>query len=316
MTMTTDHEEDRAARVAWAQITEPGESFANELIDSLGAPDALATVLDPGKRASLARSLTKSFAENDVAIDVQVTLDRWAARHNAAAISKLIPHGVHSVIPGDEHWPTTLDDLGDEKPLVLWVRGDASLLATKSLAIVGARAATGYGEHVTMEISSHVADAGITVLSGAAYGIDGMAHRAALASGGKTVAVLAGGVDRAYPAGHTALVDRIAEQGALVSESLPGSAPTRQRFIARSRLIAALSGAVLVTEASARSGSLAAAHSAVQLGRPVGAVPGPVTSAASTGSNLLIRDRTAVLVSHGGEALELLGRGQPEGGAE
>ena len=316
MTTTTDLEADRAARIAWSQITEPGDGLANELIDCLGASGALAVVLDPDERASLARSLSKSFAENEVAIDVQVTLDRWAALHSAAAISKLVPRGINVVIPGDEHWPASLDDLGDEKPLVLWVRGDASLLATKSLAIVGARAATGYGEHVTMEISAHVADAGVTVLSGAAYGIDGMAHRAALASGRKTVAVLAGGVDRAYPAGHTALVDRIAEQGALVSESLPGTAPTKQRFLLRSRLIAALSGAVLVTEAGARSGSLAAVHTAIQLGRPVGAVPGPVTSAASTGSNLLIRNHEARLVSTGAEALELLGRSQNDEGAE
>lgn len=316
MTTTTDHEANRAARITWSHVVEPGDGLANELIDSLGASGALAAVLDPDEREGLTRSLTKSFAENEVAIDVQATLNRWVARHRAADADKPIPAGVQTLIPGDEHWPTQLDELGAARPIMLWVRGDASLLASRSVAIVGARASTGYGEHVTMEIAQDLADAGVTVVSGAAYGVDGAAHRAALAVGGKTVAVLASGVDRAYPVGHSELIERIAANGAVVSEMPPGSAPTRHRFTMRSLLIAALSSAVIVTEAGFRSGSLSAVTYADYLDKPVGAVPGPITSAASAGTNNLIRDRAAVLVTNGADVLELIRDVQTECGGE
>jgi DNA processing protein len=147
---------------------------------------------------------------------------------------------VRLVVPGDAAWPAGLADLGEHAPLALWVRGNESTLATagRSIALVGARAATGYGEHVAMEASAGLVDRGYTIVSGAAYGIDGMAHRAALASSGQTIAFLAGGVDRFYPSGHEALLTRIVEVGAVVSELPCGQPPTKWRFLQRNRLIA------------------------------------------------------------------------------
>ncbi|MDF2576486.1 MAG: dprA, partial [Agromyces sp.] len=166
----------------------------------------------------------------------------------------------------------------------------------RSIALVGARAATGYGEHVTMEASAGLVDRGFAIVSGGAYGIDGMAHRAALASRGVTVAFLAGGVDRFYPLGHEALLARIADTGAVVSELPCGSAPTKWRFLQRNRLIAAAADATVVLEAGMRSGSLNTAGHAAALGRPLGAVPGPVTSPASAGCHRLLREFDAVCV--------------------
>lgn len=307
MTSTiTDRDAELKARIAWSHIVEPGDGLANELIDSMGAPAALAAILDPEQRSNLGACLVKSFTENEVAIEARAVLERWAARYRAADADKPIPADVQTLIPGDEHWPAQLDELNAARPIMLWVRGDASMLASQSVAIVGARACTSYGEHVTMTIAEDLAYAGITVVSGAAYGVDGAAHRAALAIGGKTVAVLASGVDRAYPAGHSDLITRIASQGVVVSEMPPGSTPTRHRFTMRSLLIAALAKGVVVTEAGFRSGSLAAVTYADFLNKPVGAVPGPITSAASAGTNHLIRDRAAVLITNAGDVLSML----------
>lgn len=303
----TSRDAELHARIAWSRVAEPGDGLANELIDSMGAPAALAAVLDPEARDRLARSLAKSFAENEVPTDPQTTLERWTARHRPADAARSLAPGVQAVIPGDEHWPARIDVLNAARPIMLWVRGDASLLSTRSVAIVGARACTSYGEQVTVSIAEDVALAGITVVSGAAYGVDAAAHRAALAVGGSTVAVLAGGVDKPYPAGNRELIGAIAERGLVVSEAPPGAVPTRHRFLMRQRLVAGLSGAVLVAEAGVRSGALQAAWHARSQGKPAGAVPGPVTSAASAGTNQMIRDGVATLVASGEQALQLLG---------
>jgi DNA processing protein len=156
-----------------------------------------------------------------------------------------------------------------------------------------------------MEASAGLVDRGYTIISGAAYGIDGMAHRAALASQGLTVAFLAGGVDRFYPSGHDSLLTRIVENGAVISELPCGSPPTKWRFLQRNRLIAAASVATIVLEAGWRSGSLNTAGHAATLGRPLGAVPGPVTSAASAGCHRLIRDYDAICVTNPDQMAEL-----------
>jgi DNA processing protein len=157
-----------------------------------------------------------------------------------------------------------------------------------------------------MEAASGLVDRGFAVVSGAAYGIDGMAHRAALASHGQTIAFLAGGVDRFYPSGHDALLSKIVESGAVVSELPMGAAPTKwRRFLMRNRLVAAVSQATVVIEAGWRSGSLNTAGQARELGRPVGAVPGPVSSAASAGCHRLIRDYGATLVTCAEEMADL-----------
>lgn len=221
--------------------------------------------------------------------------------------------GRRLLVPGDAGWPVGVDDLGDHAPIALWVRGDPALpdRLGRSIAIVGARAATGYGEHVTIDAASGLVDRGFTVVSGAAYGIDGAAHRAALASGGATVAFLAGGVDRFYPSGHETLLTRIVDRGAVVSEVPPGTAPTKWRFLQRNRLIAASSAATVVVEAGWRSGSLNTAGHAAALGRPLGAVPGPVTSSASAGCHRLIREYDAVCVTNAGDMAALVGDPEP-----
>ena len=208
-------------------------------------------------------------------------------------------------------WPAGVADLGQHAPLALWWRGRPEALDAirNSIALVGARAATGYGEHVAMEAAAGLVDRGLAIVSGAAYGIDGMAHRSALASNGTTVAFLAGGVDRFYPSGHDALLTRIVEAGAVLSELPCGAPPTKWRFLQRNRLIAAASGATVVLEAGWRSGSLNTAGHAAALGRPLGAVPGPVTSPTSAGCHRLLRDYDAICVTTAAEMAELIGVG-------
>jgi len=194
-------------------------------------------------------------------------------------------------------------------PIALWVRGSGALdgLCDQSAAIVGARAATSYGLHVAGELGAGLAAAGFTVVSGAAIGVDGAAHRGALAAGGASFAVLACGIDRSYPAAHEALLERIVATGLVVSEYPPGSVPARHRFLVRNRLIAGLAGGTVVVEAGLRSGAQRTAADARSLGRPVMAVPGPVTSGRSAGCHRMIRDG-AVLVTRVEEVLEEVGR--------
>ncbi len=194
-------------------------------------------------------------------------------------------------------------------PLVLWAVGSARLdeMAERAVALVGTRASTAYGEHVAADLAAGLVERDVTVVSGGAYGIDGAAHRATLATDGFTVAVLAGGIDIPYPAGHAGLLHRIGQEGLVVSEYPPGVRPARHRFLTRNRLVAALSGATVVVEAGARSGAANTAAWARALGRPVCAVPGPVTSSASVGCHALLRD-DAELVTRAADVVELIGR--------
>jgi DNA processing protein len=196
-------------------------------------------------------------------------------------------------------------------PLALWVRGplDLAPVGVRSVGIVGARAATAYGEEVAAELAYGLAERGFVVVSGGAYGIDASAHRAALAAQGETVLVSAGGLDRAYPSGNAALFERVAESGLLLSESPPGAAPQRRRFLTRNRLIAALSTGTVVGEAAARSGAANTAWHCTELGRPLMAVPGPVTSSMSVGCHrLLAADQNrAELVTGVNDVLMVIG---------
>jgi DNA processing protein len=228
-------------------------------------------------------------------------------------LAAIFQSGIRLLCPGDDEWPSRLDDLGDDTPLALWARGTARLheAAGRSVSIIGSRAASAYGMSVAADIASAVARRGWTVVSGAAYGIDAAAHRGALASGGTTVAVLACGVDRAYPAGHADLIAAISQGGVIVSEQPPGRLVSRTRLLDRNRIIAALSAGTAVVEAGRSSGSMHAARDAAELGRPLMAVPGPVTSAASAGCHLLIRNRDAVLVTCGDDVVEMLRGPEP-----
>lgn len=227
--------------------------------------------------------------------------------------------GARLVVPEDEEWPawqllclTTAADRGQRwsgAPLGLWVRGRASTAEAfeRAVSVVGARAATTYGEHVAAEVGYGLATAGMTVVSGAAFGIDGSAHRGALNAGGCTVAVLGCGVDVDYPRGHAALLDRIAEQGLVLSEYPPGTPPAKHRFLVRNRLIAGISSATVVVEAGVRSGARNTATTAAALGKVVMAVPGPITSAQSVGCHDLLRTGGAMLAGSVAEILEAVG---------
>ncbi len=227
--------------------------------------------------------------------------------------------GGRVVTPDDPEWPawrmmglSQLDatrDPGAAAPLVLWVRGPLSLLASseRALAVVGARCSTGYGEQVTAEITGDLAARGWTIVSGAAFGVDGTAHRAALACGAPTIAVLACGVDRSYPVAHARLLTQIAEVGLVISEYPPGVPARKHHFLARNRLIASLADGVLVVEAGLRSGARNTVKWARRLGRPALAVPGPITSASSVGCHRMIREGEALLVSRAEEIIDEAG---------
>ncbi|GAA2578386.1 DNA-processing protein DprA [Microbacterium binotii] len=296
---------ERAARVFWSGVVEPGDAVAGALLARMPAEAALRVADRPTEIARITGIRSRAAADASA---------RWRPRLHRELVSDALKRAertrVSILVPSDPEWPYAVDDLADHAPLALWVRGDRRALAGPSIALVGARAATPYGEHVAGELAADLAGAGISVVSGAAYGIDGAAHRGALASGaGATVAVLAGGCDRAYPAGHEEMLGRIADTGAVVAEVPCGAAPTKWRFLARNRVIAALSRATVVVEAGARSGSLNTAGHAAALGRPLGAVPGPVTSPASLGCHRLLREYDAVCITDAAEARELAGLG-------
>jgi DNA processing protein len=298
-----DLDDPLLARAAWSRLAEPGDPRAGALVASVGPSEALRAVLDRGVPA--AQDARGSEAGAWLARYVPRLPDLDPGR-DLAVLRRL---GGHLVVPQRDGWPRGLDDL-DVPPICLWVLGPASLepLRDRSVAVVGARAATSYGEHVARELGYGLAERGLAVVSGLAYGIDAAAHRGALAATGAAVAVVAGGVDRTYPRGNETLMRRLRDEGAVVSEVPPGSAPSRSRFLQRNRLIAALASGTVVVEAAWRSGSLSTARSADGLGRPVGAVPGPTTSMTSAGCHALIRSGAAVLVTDAAEVVDLVGR--------
>ncbi|GAA1443427.1 DNA-processing protein DprA [Leifsonia poae] len=311
--------EDRFATAVFSTLTEPGDTDAGALVGALGAARALVGLVErwPPERLAAEVAEADPGAAAVLAPRIADAIDRWTPRLSLAGATRSLESaarvGAVLLTRSHELWPAGFGALGDGAPLALWVRGDAGAMRTlgRSLALVGARAATGYGEHVAMEAAAGLSDRGITVVSGGAYGIDGAAHRAALASDHPTVAFLAGGVDRLYPAGHTDLLTRIAQRGLLVAELPCGSSPTKWRFLLRNRLIAAASAATVVVEAGRRSGSLNTAGHAAAIGRPLGAVPGPVTSPASAGCHRLLREFDAACVTDAAEMAELAGFDDP-----
>jgi len=312
------------ARVAWSTIVEPGDRVAGTVIEALGAAPALEQVIKrttPDQVLDAIRDACGVEPAPATASEIAAGLERWVPRLSSADALRSLQSaaGVHGFLltPSDELWPAGFADMGAHQPVALWGRGNKPSLEHigHSVALVGARASTGYGEHVTMELTAGLVDRGLAIVSGAAYGIDGMAHRAALASEGVTLAFLAGGVDRFYPSGHDALLNRIIEAGAVLAETPCGFAPTKWRFLQRNRLIAAASQATVVVEAGWRSGSLNTANHAASLGRPLGAVPGPITSASSAGCHRLLREYDAVCVTTAGEITELLTGVVPSGSA-
>ena len=295
--MITSTKDDRVARLCLAQVVEPGSSAVWHALQAASATDVWDAVragepLDRlGKRA----------------------LDGLAARVAAAEperqLEQLDAMGGRLVCPGDDEWPDGLDwhpevmsgDVHEmAPPFVLFARGPFRIRSAvgASVAVVGARAATPYGQEVAKELAFGLAEAGVTVVSGGAYGIDAAAHRGALAArAAPTVAVLACGLDVAYPRGNDRLLRAICADGLLLSEVPPGAHVTRLRFLVRNRLVAALSQGTVVVEAAARSGSLSTAGRAKDLGRHVMAVPGPVTSDLTTGTHRLLREGATLVAS-------------------
>jgi DNA processing protein len=290
---------DRLARAALCRLVEPGDLSLSHWLDRLGA-------------AGLLRELRGGAANPDLP-------DSWRARLAAVPperdLDSIGALGGRFICPGDDEWPATLAVLSscavDRQggvPVGLWARGAPALssAAVRSVAIVGSRAATSYGEYVAAEWAAELADRGFTVVSGAAYGIDGAAHRGCLAAGGLTVAVLANGLDIDYPSGHRALLHRIVEEGLVVSELPPGARPSRSRFLARNRMIAGLAKATVVVEAGLRSGATNTVSWTTEMDRPAMGVPGPITSTASAGVHQMIRQTKAAFVSSSADVVEML----------
>ena len=272
--------DDREFRTLYPRLTP--EEVWDRLVTGSGVPEGL---LAATRRAV-------------AAADPQRDLDAAAAL------------GGRLVCPGDEEWPEALDDLGDRRPVALWARGPVSLrdAAARAVAIVGSRAATPYGNQVAAELAVDLGDRGWSTVSGGAYGIDAATHRGSLAAGAATVAVLACGIDVAYPSGNRRLFEDMAAEALLVSEWPPGASPTRLRFLWRNRVIAALARGTVVVEMGHRSGARRTCTEAASLGRHVMAVPGPVTSPVSVGCHALLRSREAECVTSAHDVLELVAR--------
>ena len=291
---------ERVARAALSRLSEPGDVRLTTLVGRLGANRVYELLRD----------------EQDVAGVYTDVAARLRGLDPARELADAAGKGIRFVCPEDDEWPRDLDDLDRAEPLQerggaplgLWVKGPRRLdeVCRSAAAVVGSRSATTYGAAVASDLAAHLAEHGVCVVSGAAFGIDQAAHRGALAVKGLTVAVLACGVDRAYPSAHRGLLEYIAETGLVVSELPPGCAPTRVRFLSRNRLIAALARGTVVVEAAVRSGALNTANWTTRLNRVLMGVPGPVTSAPSQGVHELIRARGAALVTRGEDVLELL----------
>jgi len=326
--VTAALDQQRVARAILTYLAEPGDPVLATLLDvsepadivvavaagrlpalplsrrGAGQPDAVQTAVQAAERA---RRTSRTEAAR-----LEQAFGTWRNRLGSVPaemnLARFHRDGIRLVCPGEPEWPTQLDTLGAARPYALWLRGEADLryCCLHSVSIVGARAATAYGAHVCTEMAAALGERGWTVISGGAYGIDGCAHRGALAADGVTIAVLACGVDMTYPPGHQDLLTAVTAQGVLVSEWPPGRTPTRRRFLIRNRVIGALSRGTVVVEAGLRSGALNTARHARDLGRPLMAVPGPVTSEVSAGCHKIMREWGAVCVTGAADVIELL----------
>lgn len=304
----------RWARAAWTAIAEPADATVGKLLEFFGPVEALSRVAqlathDTEPDSETVRNMFKPFV-------LPSSLGKvlgWVLRYRTLELEQefewALKDGGSFLIPGDALWPKTLDTLGVDKPIALWVRGDAQALKSSEIegaaSLVGSRSATRYGMSMAGELAYDLAQKGIWVISGGAYGIDAAAHRGALGASGKTLSVQAGGLGELYPAMNASLFAQILETGAIISE-LPWSyRPQRYYFLSRNRLISALGQVVVVVEAGSRSGAMSTANHGAEQGRTVAAVPGLATSGASAGCHQLIREG-ATLVTCAEEIAELM----------
>jgi DNA protecting protein DprA len=277
------------ARLVLFSAIEGGQVFWCREIEEKGAVDVYARLISEGyDLKKYAKVIAKAQSADLKAIKTQLSLS-----------------GAIFLTPVSDEWPNSLNDLA-AIPIGLVVKGDVAALSQRSLAIVGTRNPTSYGMRIAGDFAAGFVDREWNIISGGAYGIDSSAHKGALIAEGQTVAVLATGIDVAYPAGNVRLFAEIAENGALVSEVLPGAHAIPVRFLNRNRIIAALSQATLVVEAAFRSGSLRTARDAAELLRPVMAIPGPINAPTSEGCHRLIGERAAEIVTSVSDAIELI----------
>ena len=302
------------ACASWSLICEPGDMIAGLLREQLGPVEALIQAISGRDSKTILNELSvDAFQLPHLAKTFDECLETWRRRVRQSdvfrSLATLRNIGGTLVTPQSNNWPEQINDLQNGMPAALWVLGDSKLLETlsESVAVVGSRIVSDYGKTVTKDIVSSLVKDGKPIVSGGAIGIDAVAHQNTLELNGLTAAVMAGGIDRLYPAQNLELFKKIANSGLIISEVAPGVSPTKWRFLQRNRLIAALSQATVVIEAGFRSGTINTAGHANELGRPVGAVPGPINSVSSAGCHQLIKDGRAQLISVPSDLKELCG---------
>jgi DNA processing protein len=281
------------ARAILFSCIEPGHFFWSAEISVHGPLKVLESILSGSYPAEKTRAIITSIRAADV----------------GQILYEIEKAGAKFLTPEHEHWPEGVNQLVNP-PIGLVVKGDSTCLITDSLAIVGSRKPTNYGANVASEFARGFSDLGWTIISGGAYGIDSYAHRATLQANGRTIAVLATGIEVAYPKSNQKLFDEMSAHGALISELMPNESAMPSRFLVRNRLIASIAKATLVVEAAYKSGSLRTAHDAAELLRPVMAIPGPINSAMSQGCHRLISERAAELITSVADAVEFIGANQ------
>jgi len=286
--------------------------IAGLLRADLGPIESLILVINGSDAASIVKLLSNDQTPHFTKTLTEC-LETWRRRVKQADVFRSVEIlrsiGGTLVTPQSSYWPEQLNDLQHGAPAALWLLGDSKLLLelSESVAVVGSRVVSEYGTAVTRDVVSTLVKDGKPIVSGGAIGIDAVAHQRTLELKGLTVVVMAGGIDRLYPAQNRNLFKQIAKTGLIISEVAPGVSPTKWRFLQRNRLIAALSQATVVIEAGFRSGTINTAGHANELGRPVGAVPGPINSVRSAGCHQLIKDGRAQLISVPSDLKELCG---------
>ena len=281
------------ARAILFSCIEPGHFFWSAEISAHGPLKVLESILSASYPAEKTRAIITSIRVAEV----------------GQILYEIEKAGAQFLTPEHEHWPIGVNQLVNP-PIGLVVKGDSTCLITDSLAIVGSRKPTNYGANVASEFARGFSDLGWTIISGGAYGIDSYAHRATLQANGRTIAVLATGIEVAYPKSNQKLFNEMSAHGALISELMPYESAMPSRFLVRNRLIASIAKATLVVEAAYKSGSLRTAHDAAELLRPVMAIPGPINSAMSQGCHRLISERAAELITSVADAVEFIGANQ------
>ena len=297
---------DLVAAATISIVTEPGDRMAGALSKALGRQALLQLLIDgfePNKVFDALRQVSATDYLTEIFGDLPGTMSdsrqRWLPRLSKQAVVNVIQRAKQLefalILEGDDNWPTGLNDLQEGAPALIFAQGNFKMLRRlwNGVSIVGSRACTDYGAKVTLKLVSELAFQKRVTVSGGAIGIDSQVHAQSLRNSLATVAVMAGGLDRKYPSSNSKLFQAIARNGILISELAPGVAPTRWRFLQRNRLIAALTPTTVVIEAGIRSGSIRTANNAIELDRELFAVPGPLTSASSAGTNTLIAEGKA-----------------------